>query len=60
MTLAETDTVRAADPDVADDDREAHVYAWYDPDAAAFDLPDPLVELDPLSDEESVPPFDWG
>ena len=58
MTLAQTAPVRVANPDV-DDDREAHVYAWYDPDAAAYDLPDPLADLDPLSDEES-PPFDWG
>jgi hypothetical protein len=60
MPTAQTDPVGAAKPDVADDDREMRVYAWYDPDAAAYDLPDPLAGLDPLSDEDSVPPFDWG
>jgi hypothetical protein len=60
MPTAQTDPVGAANPDVAADDREAHVYTWYDPDAAAFDRPDPLADPDPLSDDDSVPPFDWG
>ena len=59
MTLAQTDPVRAATQDALDDDREARVYAWYDPDAAAFDLRDPLADVDLLSDEEAGPPFDW-
>lgn len=54
MTTARTDPVRAAIPDVPEDDLKVQVYSWYDPDAAAFDLPDPLGDLDLLSDEDVV------
>jgi hypothetical protein len=54
MTTARTDPVRAAIPDVPEDDVEVHVYSWYDPDAAAFDMPDPLADLEPLSDQDVV------
>jgi hypothetical protein len=54
MTTARTDPVRAAIPAVPEDDVEAHVYSWYDPDAAAFDLPDPLADLEPFTDEDAV------
>jgi hypothetical protein len=55
MTLAQTDPVRSATTDVSEDDVEGHVYAWYDPDAAAYELPDPRGDLDSLSDEDGVP-----
>jgi hypothetical protein len=54
MTTARTDPVRAANPDVPEDDVKVHVYSWYDPDAAAFDMPDPLADLEPLSDEDVI------
>jgi hypothetical protein len=54
MTTARTDPVRAAIPDVSEDDVEVRVYSWYDPDAAAFDLSDPLGDIDLLSDEDVV------
>ena len=54
MTTARTDPVRAAIPDDPEDDVKVHAYSWYDPDAAAFDLPDPLGDLDLLSDEDVV------
>jgi hypothetical protein len=60
MTLAQTDPVRAATPDVPEDDVEGHVYAWYDPDAAAYELPDPLDALESLSDEDAASAFGWG
>ena len=60
MTLAQTDPVRAAITDVPEDDVEGHVYGWYDPDAAAYELPDPLDALDPLSDEDAASAFGWG
>ena len=60
MTLAQTDPVRAATPDVSEDDVEGHVYAWYDPDAAAYELPDPFDEIDPLSNEEAASAFGGG
>jgi hypothetical protein len=60
MTTARTDPVRAANPDVPEDDVKVHVYSWYDPDAAAFDLPDPLGDLDLLSDEDALATVDVG
>ena len=53
MTTARTDPVRAAIPDVSEEN-VVRGYSWYDPDAAAFDLPDPLGDLDLLSDEDVV------
>jgi hypothetical protein len=55
MTLAHPGPVRAALPDEPDEDVVAHGYAWYYPDSAAYELSDPLDELDPLSDEDAVP-----
>jgi hypothetical protein len=54
MPLAPTDPARVALPDDPRDDAESHAYAWYDPDSAAFDVDDPLAELDPLADEDGV------
>lgn len=54
MTTARTDPVRAAIPDVSEEDVVVRVYSWYDPDAAAFDMPDPLADLEPLSDEDVI------
>ena len=54
MTTARTDPVRAAIPDVPEDDVKVHVYSWYDPDAAAFDMPDPQADTELLSDEDVV------
>ena len=59
MTTAQADPVRAATPTVSHDDVEAHAYAWYDPDAAAFDLDNSLDELEPLQDEDALAAFDW-
>jgi hypothetical protein len=53
MTTARTDPVRAI-PDVSEEDVVVRVYSWYDPDAAAFDMPDPLADLEPLSDEDVI------
>ena len=58
MTTAQTDPVRAALHDTPGDDVEGHAYAWYDPDAAAFDLDDPLAELEPLTDEDAFATVD--
>ena len=60
MTTARTDPVRAANPDVPEDDVKVHVYSWYDPDAAAFDFDDPLAELEPLTDEDALATADKG
>jgi hypothetical protein len=57
MTLAPPDPSRAAISDDSEDKVRAHAYAWYDPDAAAFDI-DPLAELDP--DDEDIADLDWG
>jgi hypothetical protein len=60
MTTAQVDPVRAARPGTPHDDVEGHGYTWYDPDAAAFDLDDPLADLEPLSDEDAAATVDWG
>ena len=60
MTTAQTDPVRVAIPDAPRDDVEGHTYAWYDPDAATFDLPDDVLELDMLTDEDVTANVDWG
>ena len=60
MTIAQADPVRAATPNVSQDDVEAHAYIWYDPDAAAFELGDRLEDLDPLTDEDVVAIPDRG
>ena len=57
MTLAPPDPSRVTPPDDPQDTVPAHAYAWYDPDAAAIDLDDPLADLDP--DDEDIPDFDW-
>jgi len=59
MTTARTDPVRAI-PDVSEEDVVVRVYSWYDPDAAAFDMPDPLADLEPLSDEDVIAIADRG
>ena len=51
MTITKPDLVGPPAPDV-EVDVASHTYAWYDPDAAAFELADPLAELDPLADED--------
>jgi hypothetical protein len=55
MTLAPPDSVKVALPDAPQDDIEAHTYAWYDPDAAAFD---PLADTDDT--DEDLVDLDWG
>jgi hypothetical protein len=60
MITAQTDAVRAAQVETLRDDTQAHRYAWYDPDAAAFDLDDPLAELEPLTDEDTLATVDKG
>jgi hypothetical protein len=54
MTTARPYPVRAAIPNVREDDVEVHIYSWYDPDAAAFDTPDPLADTELLADEDVV------
>jgi hypothetical protein len=56
MTLAPPDPSRAAIPDDSQDQVPAHAYAWYDPDAAAFDIDDQWADLDP--DDEELADFD--
>jgi len=58
MTTAQTDPVRAAQVETPRDEIQA--YAWYDPDAAAFDFDDPLAELEPLTDEDALATVDKG
>ena len=60
MTTAQTDPVRAAYPEDPRDDNPVHVYAWYDPDAATFDLDDPFADLEPLTDEDAFATVDKG
>ena len=57
MTTAQADPVRAAIPDASEDNVETHLYRWYDPDAADYDLADPLADVDALSDEDAVTNF---
>ena len=54
MTIAQADPVTAAIPDARDNDVQGHAYAWYDPDAAAFELSDELADLDPLADDDAI------
>jgi hypothetical protein len=51
MTTAQTDPVRAATPDDRQDRVEARASGWYDPDSAAFDLDDPLADLEPADED---------
>jgi len=60
MTTAQTDPVRAAQVETPRDEIQADGYAWYDPDAAAFDFDDPLAELEPLTDEDALATVDKG
>lgn len=60
MTIAQTDPVRAAQVETPRDDTQARGYAWYDPDAAAFDFDDPLAELEPITDEDALATVDKG
>jgi hypothetical protein len=57
MTLAPPDPSRVTTSDDSQDEVPAHAYAWYDPDAAAFGLDDPLADLEP--DDEDVADYDW-
>jgi hypothetical protein len=59
MTMTKPDPVGTTAPDVAELAVEGHPYTWYDPDSAAFDRADALVEHDPGEDDEA-PTFDWG
>jgi hypothetical protein len=54
MTPTQTDPVRATTSPDREDDVESHVYVWYDPDAAAFDLDDPLADLESITDEDAL------
>jgi hypothetical protein len=58
MTITQTDRVRATTSPDHEADVESHVYGWYDPDAATFDLDDPLAELEPLTDEDALATVD--
>jgi hypothetical protein len=60
MITAQTDPLRAAQVETLRDKTQAHGYAWYDPDAAAFDFDDPLAELEPLTDEDALASVDKG
>ena len=60
MTPTQTDPVRATISPGHEVDAESRVYVWYDPDAAAFDLDDPLADLEPLTDEDALATVDRG
>jgi hypothetical protein len=60
MTPTQADPVRATNSPDHENDFESRVYTWYDPDAAAFGLDDPLAELEPLIDEDALATVDLG
>lgn len=60
MTTARIDPMRAITLGDPEDGVQGHAYAWYDPDAADFDAPDPLADLEPLADEEVTAAVDRG
>jgi hypothetical protein len=61
MTISEPDPAGTTPPVPADGDVKgrAHAYAWYDPDATAFDRSDQWRELD-LSEDDETPAVEYG
>jgi hypothetical protein len=60
MTSTQADPVRATTSPDHEPDVGSHVYVWYDPDAATFDLDDPLADLEPLIDEDALATVEKG